>query len=106
MRRAAVSEGLLTLARFEPLVGSRFTLRLDDADGAVELPAQLVEARARRAGPPQGRQPFSLTFEAPPEPALPQRIYRLEHPQLDAMDIFLVPVARTAAGLHYEAVFG
>lgn len=100
-----MAEAVATLARFEPLVGSRFTLRLDDA---AELPAQLVEARAGRAGlggGPDGRQPFSLTFEAPPEPALPQRIYRLEHPQLDAMDIFLVPVARTATGLHYEAVF-
>lgn len=93
-----------TLARFQPLVGSRFTLRLDDASS---LPAQLVEARAgSNAAAPDGRQPFSLTFEAPPEPSLPQRIYRLEHPQLDAMDIFLVPVARAASGLHYEAVFG
>lgn len=91
-----------TLARFEPLVGSRFTLRLDDAAG---LPAELIEARAGRCGAPGGRQPFSLTFAAPPEPTLPQRIYRLEHPQLGAMDIFLVPVGRTATGLHYEAVF-
>jgi hypothetical protein len=99
-------EGLLTLASFEPLVGSRFTLRLDPAEGGAELPAELVEARAGRGGAPGGRLPFSLTFKAPPEPALPQRIYRLEHPQLDAMDIFLVPVARSATGLHYEAVFG
>lgn len=91
-----------TLARFEPLVGSGFTLRLDEA---TALPAQLVEARAG-GSTAAGRQPFSLTFEAPAEPALPQRIYRLEHPQLDAMDIFLVPVARRPTGLHYEAVFG
>ncbi|MBW8843521.1 MAG: hypothetical protein JF607_00925 [Burkholderiales bacterium] len=94
---------LVTLARFQPLVGSRFTLRLDDA---AEVPAQLVDARPGHGGAPDCRQPFSLTFEAPSEPALPQRTYRLEHPQLGAMDIFLVPVARTAAGLHYEAVFG
>lgn len=91
-----------TLARFEPLVGSRFTLKLD---GAAELPARLVDARASRGTAPGGRQPFSLTFEAAAEPALQQQIYRVEHPQLDAMDIFLVPVARTAAGLQYEAVF-
>ena len=92
-----------TLDRFEPLVGSHFTLRVDEAG---TLPAQLIEARAGVGGTPDGRQPFSLTFEAPPEPALPQRIYRLEHPAMDAMDLFLVPVARTTAGLHYEAVFG
>ena len=92
-----------TLARFQPLVGSRFTLRLDDATG---LPARLIEARAGNGTAPGGRQPFSLTFEAPAEPALPQRIYRLEHPQLEALDLFLVPVALRPSGLHYEAVFG
>lgn len=92
-----------TLARFEPLVGSRFTLRLDNATG---LPAQLIQARAGSGGAPDGRQPFSLTFEAPAEPELPQRIYRLEHPQLEALDLFLVPIARRPTGLHYEAVFG
>lgn len=92
-----------TLAQFQPLVGSHFTLRLDDA---AALATQLVEARTGRGDGWGGRQPFSLTFEAPLEPVLPQRIYRLEHPQLDAMDLFLVPVARTATGLHYEAVFG
>ncbi|WP_457418934.1 DUF6916 family protein [Roseateles sp. P5_E7] len=91
-----------TLARFEPLVGSRFTLRLGDDAG---LPAQLIEARACGGAVPGGRQPFSLTFEAAAEPALPQSIYRLEHPQEGAMEIFLVPVARRATGLHYEAVF-
>lgn len=92
-----------TLARFAPLVGSGFTLWLDDE---TQLPARLVEARRGGAAAPGGRQPFSLTFEAPPEPALPQHIYRLQHPQLEALDLFLVPVARTGTGLHYEAVFG
>jgi hypothetical protein len=101
-----MAEAAFTLARFAPLVGSRFTLRLEAGNDADGLPAQLVEARAGRSAGRDGCQPFSLTFEAPPEPALPQRIYRLEHPQLDAMDLFLVPVARTATGLHYEAVFG
>ena len=99
-------EDPFTLARFEPLVGSRFTLRLGEPGETDELPAQLVEARAGRSAGMAGRQPFSLTFEAPHQPALAQRIYRVEHAQLDAMDIFLVPVARVAGGLHYEAVFG
>lgn len=103
MRRSAVpGEPALTLARFEPLVGSRFTLRVD----AAALPADLVEATAGRHARPDGQPAFSLTFEGPPEPVLPQRIYRLEHPALDPLDLFLVPVARTATGLHYEAVFG
>lgn len=95
-------DGAVTLAQFEPLVGSAFTLRLGESGS---LTAQLIEARRGDWAPPEGRAPFSLTFEAP-EPALPQRIYRLEHEQMGGLDIFLVPVARTATGLQYEAVFG
>jgi hypothetical protein len=97
-----VPEAALTLASFEPLVGSQFTLWLDDF---TQLPALLLEARAAPSGACQ-REPFSLTFEAPAEPALPQSTYRLVHPGFDtALDIFLVPVARSASGLHYEAIF-
>lgn len=90
------------LARFEPLVGSDFVLRTGDGG---DLAARLVEARAAKQPPLNGRLPFSLTFVAEPAESLPQSIYRVEHPELDPMDIFLVPVARTAAGLHLEAVF-
>lgn len=97
-----MSDNPFTLARFEPMVGSDFTLWLDDA---TALPARLVDARAGSGATPGGRQPFSLTFEAPAEPALPQSIYRLEHPQQGAMDLFLVPIGRQPTGLQYEAVF-
>lgn len=96
-------DGPVTLAQFEPLVGSSFTLQLDDA---TCLTAQLIEARPGQHPSTEGRAPFSLTLEAPHEPALPQRIYRLAHAQLGSLDLFLVPVARSATGLHYEAVFG
>ena len=102
-RAAAVPDGAVTLAQFEPLVGSPFTLQLDDASC---LTTQLIEARPGHYPGPEGRASFSLTFEAPPEPPLPQRIYRLQHAQLGSLDLFLVPVARSATGLHYEAVFG
>ncbi|MCE4554148.1 DUF6916 family protein [Pelomonas cellulosilytica] len=95
-------DGTITLAQFEPLVGSVFTLQLGEAG---RLTARLIEAKPGQWAPPEGRAPFSLMFEAP-EPALPQRIYRLEHAQMGSMDIFLVPIARTATGVQYEAVFG
>jgi hypothetical protein len=40
-----------------------------------------------------GRAPFSLEFRGGPDPPLPQRIYRLEHDELGAIEIFLVPIA-------------
>jgi hypothetical protein len=50
---------------------------------------------------PGGRAPFSLVFQGGPSPPLPQRIYRVEHDMLGAIEIFLVPIAAE----RYEAVF-
>lgn len=47
---------------------------------------------------------FSLMFQGPLAPALEQRIYALERAGT-VLEIFLVPVARDAGGLKYEAVF-
>ena len=54
---------------------------------------------------PGGRTPFSLIFRSPLGAPLPQRIYRLQHEQLGAFDLFLVPIGPDEAGMCYEAVF-
>jgi hypothetical protein len=51
------------------------------------------------------RQPFSLLFRSPSQIAVPQRLYRLNNAAMGALDVFLVPVGRDAAGVIYEAVF-
>ena len=49
---------------------------------------------------------FTLLFCAPNRPALPQRIYSLEHETLGKIEMmFLVPVAEDENGRYYEAVF-
>ena len=48
---------------------------------------------------------FSLMFRAPGEVSAEQNTYRLSHPELGEMDIFLVPVKRDAEGLYFESVF-
>ena len=93
---------LPTLDDFAPLQGECFELH---ADGPAPLQARLVAALALGMAPVSGRQPFSLTFAGPNEPRLPQRIYRLQHPQLPVLDLFLVPVGADAAATRYEAVF-
>jgi hypothetical protein len=47
---------------------------------------------------------FRLEFTGPTDPALPQGLYLLESVQSQA-EIFIVPVARDAATLTYEAIF-
>ncbi len=92
----------LTLAMFEPLVGETFAL-----DAGAGEPLELVLAAAAPAGEqPGGRAPFSLLFHGPPQPLLPQAIYRLEHTALGALEIFIVPLGQDAQVTRYEAIFG
>jgi hypothetical protein len=87
-----------TFARFE---GDRFRLTPDDSP-AFELELIAV-ARGEHRGP--SRPQFSLVFRGGPDPPLPQRIYRLEHDELGALEIFLVPIGPDDVGQRYEAVF-
>lgn len=94
-----------TLADFAPLCGERFALSNDQTDGGDTLSAELVEAKVLPQPVFNGRQPFSLIFAGPPAPVLPQRIYRLEHASLPALDVFLVPLAADSSSVRYQAVF-
>ena len=70
------------------------------------LPVKLIEAK--QWGPDQPaniRQPFALTFRIERSLRLPQGIYKMRHPQLSEMEIFLVPIAADATSSMLEAVF-
>src|SRR5262245_32165895 len=87
----------LTTADFAPLVNQHF--RVDPGD-QPPFEVELVEV-TEIPRDPGGRAPFSLVFEGGPSPPLTQRIYRVEHEALGAMEIFLVPIDEE----RYEAVF-
>ena len=89
-----------TVETFEPCVGDAFALTADS--GSVELVLASVRALGERPG---SRQPFALYFLGPPEPQLPQAIYRLEHAELGVLEIFIVPIGRDADGTRYQAIF-
>lgn len=92
----------LTIDTFRPLVGHRFATMQEGT--SVEL--ALVQVRSLgEAHPPDGREPFALAFRGPATPVLPQATYRLDAQELAGLDIFIVPVARTAAATDYEAIF-
>ena len=93
----------LTLATFEPLVGDAFAVGIEPAG---EEPIEFVLESATSAGDwPGGRQPFSLIFRGPPEPLLSQAIYALQHAGLGTLEIFVVPIARDAERVSYQAIF-
>lgn len=95
----------MNLSAFAPLVGDGFEIRLPKGE---ILPVLLLSARdlgPRPLGPP-GERSFSLVFRSSLERHLPQAIYRLWHPTLGSLDLFLVPIGPDAqGGMGYQAVF-
>lgn len=94
----------VTMETFEPHVGTSFWAEFPSG-GKVELrlvrAAKVMESEAARLD----RHPFSLYFVGPKTFLLRQSIYHVTHPEMDAMDIFIVPVGETGDTYQYEAVF-
>lgn len=94
---------VLAIDDFSPRLGETFRLRCDDGSTLdLRLDRVTAHGRAPAAG---GRAPFAIEFTGPRENILPQRIYRLEHDELEPLEIFLVPLAPDASSARYEAVF-
>jgi hypothetical protein len=94
----------LTMETFEPHVGTSFWVEFPSG-GKVELQlvraAKVMESEAARLD----RHPFSLFFVGPKSYLLQQATYRLTHPAMEAMELFIVPVGQDAQTYQYEAVF-
>lgn len=110
-RRSEKTLAQLTCADFRPAVGSRF--RVVSSDGqCVSMLLFKAEERTRhrlpaQAGTREFRTPFSLVFKAASECAFAQGTYRVEHPRLGAVPLFLVAVGAPRGGVStFEAVFG
>lgn len=98
----------LGFGHFSERLQDRFRVGLTDCQ-CVEL--QLIEATPSR---PSGRgergserknDAFALLFSGPPDPALPQRRYFMEHEHIGRFEVFIVPVGRDGERLLYEAIF-
>jgi len=50
-------------------------------------------------------QTFSVEFLIPNEFGQEQRIYKIEHPELGTIGLFIVPVGQNDSGLRFEAIF-
>jgi hypothetical protein len=94
---------MLTYESFTPHVNSTFALALGES--AIDL--TLTQATRQPALPFPGmvREPFSLIFRSGSPVVLPQRTYPLKHAELGKLDIFIVPIARDAQGIVYQALF-
>jgi len=77
------------------------SFEVDAAGGLV--PIELVEVKEGNFSPRV--ENFSLLFRGPMSPFFPQGMYRLIHPKLGELGIFLVPMGPNGGGMEYEAVF-
>lgn len=88
-----------TLEMFAPQAGSKFLMRCGNKE-AVELELESVNDLGSSARHIQ----CSLIFVGPQNAPIEQMIYRLDHPALGAMDLFLVPISKDQSGVRYEAI--
>jgi uncharacterized protein DUF6916 len=107
----------LTAAEFRASHGARFRLTGSPAEDGVpaSFEAELADVTEYPAGAAGTfRAPFSVVFHGPLEPVMPQGIYRVEHEQFGALELFIVPLGPNVprdrgaapAVMRYEAVFG
>ena len=83
---------------FEPF--ARQPLSLHDSPHALT-----VELVQRLQCPSPRAVPFSVVFRLDPGIAGAQGVYRLDHPQLGPLDVFLVPIEPRDGQTRLEAVF-
>ncbi len=96
----------LTYDDFSGRSGERFEVHHDGTDLALVLVATELGSEPGGPGPDgQERRQFSVIFEGPSNPVLPQATYALAHAELDELALFLVPLGRDAGGTRYEAAF-
>jgi len=70
------------------------------------MAAQLVKIERLKGDTDLDRTPFSLIFEtAQKDSYYQQAIYKITHPQLDEMHLFVVPLGKSKQGMRYEVVF-
>ncbi len=92
----------LTAETFQPLLGQTF--RMQTGEGA-SIDTELISVEPHGDGQGDRRPQFSILLRGPRKPVFAQGIYRLEHPRLGTLDLFIVPIGPDKAGIIYEAVF-
>jgi hypothetical protein len=94
--------GAVTVDDFAGRIGEAFTVTPGDGS---ELELRLVEVEAAAQGAsPGGRTPFSLILTGGLDTLLLQGIHQVEHPELGAAGIFIVPLGPQGDAMRYEIV--
>ena len=93
----------LTEQEFAKHVGTQFKVNL--AEGEISLTLAEVKAYTPLENEQPGMERFSVFFDGPPEPMLPQKTYSLHQERMGEFDIFMTPISSDGQRFRYEAVF-
>jgi hypothetical protein len=97
-------QGNATVNDFSSLVGQRFSLRTEDGVSSYVTLIETNSPKTRQALRFR-REHFSIVFDIPDRVELAQGQYRISHPQIGSMDLFMVPVDLPEKYNRLEAVF-
>jgi len=92
----------LTEKEFSKHVNTKFRVAVEPP---VELELTEVKGYLRKEHEETGMERFSAFFRGPDDRYLSQQIYSIEHEQMGAFELFLVPVSQGQEVYRYEAVF-
>src|SRR5215207_4954422 len=92
----------LTEAEFSKHVNTKFRVV---SEQPIDLELTQVKGYSAQSHEQTGMERFSAFFQGPPDRYLVQQTYSIEHEQMGAFDLFLVPVSRDKSVVRYEAVF-
>jgi hypothetical protein len=102
-KRKAPILARLRVEDFEQRIGERFRVK---AAGGRAFTLELISVDALEAPAGRGRTPFSLEFRhRAARSHVPQQTLAVEHPELGAFDLFVVPLGPGPVGMRYEAIF-
>ncbi|MET0554955.1 MAG: hypothetical protein ABW221_18075 [Vicinamibacteria bacterium] len=97
--------GRLDVAVFAGRLGQTFRIQFQDGS-SLDLELAEVQDLGTRPTADGPLSTYSLRFRTPGEKRFtPQGTYRVEHAELEPLEIFLVPLGPDALGMRYEAIF-
>jgi len=97
------NKDVLTYEDFAPYINQIFKMILSEEESA-EL--ELIEAEITGASHLKDfRDNFWLQFRDATGIERSQNTYELEHPKKGSIPVFLIPYAKDAKGMYYQAVF-
>ncbi|MGA7730024.1 MAG: hypothetical protein WCD37_02000 [Chloroflexia bacterium] len=96
-----------TANTFTPYIDGTFRVFPNSPSPVDLVLTSVTEMQSSYRGGPGAAQrtPFSIIFRGPMNAFLPQQIYPMEHSEIGAFEIFLVPIGPDSGGMQYEAVF-